>query len=527
VTCPPEWTCALYVDGELSAAEAHQVEAHLVGCQRCRAQVLALRDEARLLGDVLHERERAAFAAAPRAAPARGLALGAIPTLGLAALALAAIGVLLEARVLSAVEAPGLLEFAVAVGATASIAALLTFLVTALGQRLLRRAAVLVAGVLAGSVALSDASALELRFHEGSVQVRRGETVEGTLIVSSDVLNVDGVIDGDLFVLAERVTVRGEIRGDLFALTHNLSVSGDVHGSLHTGNDRTQLAGNVRRNLYALTGEFELSKSGRVGRDATLIGGDESSYSIDGDVGRDLFAGDVTGLAEFVELRGSVGRNVRTRARRVALFDTARVGGDLEATLYPDAEIDLAPGAVVSGETRKSTADDLISELTENPWSHYGNPAFYLVSGILVTGALLVGALLHVLLPGIYSGRLETGADFLRALGIGFLGLIVTPFAIFVIGATLVGLPLALIFGALYLIALYLSMILIAALIGTALLQPHAETTGAFSLSLLVGLLILFVAGSLPFLGPLVHVLAGLTGLGLLAGQVRMAWRAA
>ncbi len=234
----------------------------------------------------------------------------------------------------------------------------------------------------------------------------------------------------------------------------------------------------------------------------------------------------MTGLAEFVELRGSVGRNVRTRARRVALFDTARVGGDFEATLYPDAEIDLAPSAVVSGETRKSAADDLISELTENPWSRYGNPGFYLVSGILVTGALLIGALLHVLLPGLYAGRLETGADFLRALGIGFLGLVVTPFALFVAGATLVGLPLALIGGALFLIALYLSMILIAALIGTALLKPHAETTAAFSLSLLVGLLILFAAGSLPFLGPLVHGLAALTGLGLLARQARLAWRA-
>jgi hypothetical protein len=47
VECLTEFTCSVYVDGELPADELQQAEEHLVGCPDCRKLVAALREETR------------------------------------------------------------------------------------------------------------------------------------------------------------------------------------------------------------------------------------------------------------------------------------------------------------------------------------------------------------------------------------------------------------------------------------------------------------------------------------------------
>ena len=78
MSCPPEWWVAAYVDEGIEPAEVRRLEAHLVGCERCRGRVLALREEARALTALLAE-DRAAprpALALAGATPARGMAYG-------------------------------------------------------------------------------------------------------------------------------------------------------------------------------------------------------------------------------------------------------------------------------------------------------------------------------------------------------------------------------------------------------------------------------------------------------------------
>ncbi len=173
--CFPEWIYSVYVDDELALAEKRSVESHLIGCQACRERIVALREEAGLIGDSLHEREPAARQ--PKAAaPVRGLALGGFPTLAAIAVASAVAGSVLETRLPSYAEwlnpmrllgaydmafdvvfwirdeVPGLLEFAVAAAALGSVAALLSFAVSALSRRWLGTAGMLAAVLLALSL---------------------------------------------------------------------------------------------------------------------------------------------------------------------------------------------------------------------------------------------------------------------------------------------------------------------------------------------------------------------------------------
>jgi len=88
------------------------------------------------------------------------------------------------------------------------------------------------------------------------------------------------------------------------------------------------------------------------------------------------------------------------------------------------------------------------------------------------------------------------------------------PVAIILGAITLVGIPVALIAFAVYLVAIYLAKIWVGAFLGRALLKPAVETKRDWMLGLLVGLLILSIVRFIPYLGGLVHLAVVCLGLG-------------
>jgi cytoskeletal protein CcmA (bactofilin family) len=532
----PEWKLGAYVDGELSPAEMREVEAELVGSRRARELVLALREEAGLLGDVLQEREREAERPVTAEAPARGLAVGLPAAVGIVGVLAAVLGFLLEARLpagldwlnplrlLGAYEmlfdlvfllrdsAPGFLELCVAVAATGSLAALATFAASAVLRRL-GSLAVLSLALLAIVTAAPPASAVDLRFHE-SVHVTEGETIEGTLVVSGDFLHVDGVIRGDVFAFVEQMTVRGKIEGNLFAVARDLELSGHVEGSVHAGAENLNVDAQIRGNLYTASDVLTLAPEGRVGLDSFHIG---DRIRIEGEVQRDLITG-----GDHMEIRGSVGRDFETWAKRVKILSTASIANNVVAHVRDESDFEIAEDALVGGETSIEPLDSV----RHGRLSRYTHAAFYLWLLIRLCAAFVVGLVLYALLPQIFSGRISSGSEFFRSLGVGFVVLFVTPIALVIAGLTLVGLPVALIGGGLYITALYLTGIVVAALIGVSMVRPKSEGLRDFGVALLVGVLILMVAMHIPFLGGILRFVVALLGLGLLTDRVRSAWKA-
>lgn len=532
----PEWKFGAYVDGELSPAEMREVEAELVRSRHARELVLALREEASLLGDVLQERERRAERPVTAEAPARGLALGLPAAVGVVGVMAVVLGFLLEAqlpagldwlnplRLLGAYEmlfdlifllrdsAPGFLELCVAVAATGSLAALATFAASAV-LRHFGSVAALSLALLAIVTAAPPASAVDLRFRE-SVHVAEDEILEGTLVVNGEFLRVDGVIRGDVFALVEQMTVRGKIEGNLFAVARDLELSGEVDGSTHVAAENLNVDAQIRGNLYTLSDVLTLAPEARVGRDAFHLG---ERIRIEGEVRRDLITG-----GRHVEIRGSVGRDFETWARRAKILSTARIAGNLVAHVHDESDVEIAEAALVGGDTSIEPLDSV----RHHRLARYTHAAFYFWLLIRLCAAFVVGLLLYALLPGIFGGRISTGNEFFRSLGVGFVVLLVAPIALAIAGLTLVGLPIALIGGALYLTALYLTGIVVAALIGVSLVRPKSEGLRDFGVALLVGVLILTVAMHIPVLGSILRFVVALVGLGLLTDRARSAWKA-
>lgn len=539
MSCLPESTYTFYADGELGPDEVRPVEAHLVQCRSCRALVVALREEASLLAEVLHERASRSFRLAPRSAPPpRELALGLLPMVGLGVVALSVLGWMLQAGLPAGIgwlnplrpegayamafdllfllrdEAPGLLRLLASLAALGSVSMLLLVVVSALSRRLEGTLAFGL-GLLVLAAAPAPSAALDLRFHEDEVTVGAGETIERTMIVNADTVRVDGTVDGDLIVvLADRLILRGEVRGNVFCSARTIEVSGRVQGNLHAVGEKVRLDGRVGGNLYTLSELVTVAEGARVERDSTHVA---HGASMEGSVGRDLFL-----LGEWLEVGGSVARDVDARAERVALLDGARVGGDVDVLFWRPAKVEVAPGAAVSGEVRAR----LHEHAHRTRMQRYAKAGFYALLAIRLGAAFVLGMLLYTVVPRLFAVHLGTAGELLRSLGVGFLVLVATPIAAVLVGITLFGIPLALLGLAAYLAALYLAGILIAALVGTQMTRPRSETWRSFALALLAGLAVVIAASELPWVGLPIRAFVLLTGLGLVVERLRAAWQA-
>jgi cytoskeletal protein CcmA (bactofilin family) len=413
-------------------------------------------------------------------------------------------------------RAPALFEFTIVLGALVSAASILTFLASALVRRVVGPIALL--GFVCASLFASPqaASALERRTGEGDMRVGAGETVEESLFISGETVTVDGTIDGDLAAFGERVVLRGVVRGNVITVGREVEILGTIEGSLHSAGERVTIEGKVHQNVYGGAETLTLHERGNVGRDAVLLG---ESVHVDGRIGRDLFS-----AAKRVEIRGSVGRNASTRSERLTLHESADITGNLHYELAEGDEPEIASGARIGAET---TSGILMHRVpgAKNRWL---DGHFYMRAAVFLVSAFLVGMLLHLLIPSLFLADLETSSDFFRSLGYGAIALIGTPIAIVLCCITVVGIPIGVIGVFLYLTTLFVSVIVVASLVGTSISATmgfEPEDAHGFGVSLLVGLVLVLVGMNLPFVGGLLRLLAVVIGLGMLIDAVMSAWR--
>ncbi len=528
MSCLSELQWAVYADGELEASLARGADAHLIHCEDCRGRVLAVREESLLLASAFQDRgpatvrrpaaagadtDRTPLYARPAGLLALAVAMGVIGTLVEARLAAGASLASFDPRTLVTralgtvfvlrERAPGLFELALAVGATAGASGLATFGVSAVLRRWMGPALLL--GVLLGGGLASPSEGLEHRF-EDHVVIASGERVEGSLLVSGDRVEVDGVVVGDLIAAADEVVLRGRVEGNLFVFSEELAVDGRVTGSTLAFVERIRIAGRLEDGAYLGTERLDFAPGSVAARDLYLFA---SRAFLDGRVERDLY-----GFVGELELRGDVGRDVDVFADELALGEGARVAGRLEAALPDGVGIEGLAAGRVAGEVEVSPHPHSRGEGLER----YATPRFWVKLAIRITAAFLFGMLLYALAPGLFRPEWPAAV---RTLGLGLLVLVGAPVLLVLLGVTLVGLPVAVLGLFAWVTALYAAGVLVAGRLGAALLDPEPGSQRAFGLALLVGLLVLAVGASLPFFGPLVRAVAALGGLGILAQAAR------
>lgn len=232
-----------------------------------------------------------------------------------------------------------------------------------------------------------------------------------------------------------------------------------------------------------------------VCRELTVFGG---TLVIDGEV-----KGDIVAFGSTVSITGTVEGNIELYGSTIALQSGSQVHGDIQ--LY-------------GGNWTKSPAAQLDGTIFDHSkhgdwfFASIGRFSFPLLS-ILTWIAL--GVLLTSLLPDhVMLVRATVISMTRRSLVIGLLSALLAPAILVVLVALILPIPLAIIVAVGLVAAWALGTVAIGWLVGEYVLRTFAPHRNTRPMQVVVGLTVLVLAGSLPYIGWLVTVGAGLLGLG-------------
>jgi len=348
-----------------------------------------------------------------------------------------------------------------------------------------------------------------------AVEPRAGDLVVIGEAVSDDVyaagrgVEVGAAIDGDLVAAARTVTLSAPITGAALIAGATVNVNSRVDRSVRAAGASVRIRGSVGTDAVVLAGRFTLADKARVARDLVVAAG---QVRILGSVGRDVMisGGPVT-------LGGTIAGNVRVEADTLVVLPSARITGKLTYSATQDA--DIQPGAQITGGVERTARPAVRTRRVTRPLAGFGwwravlEFAWLLVLGVVALAFSTRGVL--------------TVADRIRrrfwsGLLTGFVLCVVVPVAIVLCFVTVVGIPVGGVALLLYLATLYPGKIFTAAWIGDWAmnrLQPGNPNRSPY-VEMLVGVLIVAVLISLPFVGWIFRAAAILVGFGALWTQV-------
>jgi len=540
VECLTEFTCSVFVDGELTDLETRKVEEHLEVCDHCRAMSAAFREENRLLVASIQEIDVTDHAVADLpVTAARPVAQAARPAdilkwggalIGLSSLiqiamsspkqfALPSIPVNLDW--LNPSNLSGSLNWlmstiayfaAEGVSRMTSLADSLSFvalivLIFAGAVMLVRRsmsksALVATLGLLLVIVSSTPGFAMEVRTpgQDKVMTLPAGQTVDDNLFATGDAVIIDGIVNGDLIAFARRVTINGTVKGNVLTGASSVDVPGMVEGSIVAGGQTILISGNVAHNVVGFGQSITIGKEASVGGDAAGFG---NETHMNGKLGHSFYA---FGMADIA---GSVGRNATFRGANISVLPSARITGDLTSYVPRAENVHVDPGAMIGGKQSV--------ELPKPGPSRYATFGFYFSQLLHVAAAFVAGFLLLLIAPSLRRLGFSDIISVLKSGGIGFLLVFATPIAALCVAITVIGLPLAFVGFVTWLLGLYLAKIVVANFIGRTLLASQGDRMTSVALGLLVGLVLIFIAINLPYVGGLIHFVLVLIGFGALA----------
>jgi cytoskeletal protein CcmA (bactofilin family) len=347
-----------------------------------------------------------------------------------------------------------------------------------------------------------------------AIMVRKGDEIE---------IKEDEVIDDDLVAFGQNVTINGEVYGDVYAFAQEVNIKGSVYGSIFSGgatvtvdaeraNTIWAAGGNVKvlgaanKNVILFGGKLNVGEDASIGKDLRIYGG---QCTVNGSINGTLKGG----VGSFV--MGGKSGDIKIKADEIKIKSSARISGDLTVK-GKDAPI-VEEGAIITGETKIQKP----SEKKEAFFLTFAPVIACFITFLRIVcfvAKIIVGLILIALFKSFVRRIMDTLIiKPWKSLGWGFLVLIVIPVAVVILFIVMIGFPFA-VFGIyLYSILFYLSSIFISLVVGEKVIQLFKKK-GEISLylSLIVGIVVVYVLGLIPILGIIIKIFVLLFGAGAL-----------
>ncbi|MDZ7680431.1 MAG: hypothetical protein U5J63_01665 [Fodinibius sp.] len=332
-----------------------------------------------------------------------------------------------------------------------------------------------------------------------TIRVNEGDTIAKNMLAGGQFVEISGYLADDLFSASRSIAIRGSIVDDAIIGARSINLSGRVGDMLVAAGETVIIDGIVSGDLFAAGNEIFLGPNARIMGNVALGGND---ITIDG--------AHIDGWLRLggnkVMLNGPVGNNVELYTSNVTF-------GEKYA---PASVTTIITSHNLSRQDLPNAPDNLIItvENIEGAWI----PAV-LFSIWFYIALLIIGILLILLFPQTTVDLYRYATErYLRNTGLGLLLFVGIPIAIVVLLILIFTIPLSIIIGMLYGLALFISFLLVALVLGTHGIRfvKANEAYNDYYWGLSLGIIIIGLLSALPYAGPVINISLIFFGLGTL-----------
>lgn len=325
-------------------------------------------------------------------------------------------------------------------------------------------------------------------------------------------LNLTQAIEGDAFLAGGRVAIASEVRGDLVAVGGELSLGGAVGDDLYAAGGNVQLDAIVTGNVRLAGGDVTVGPATVIAGALSLTGG---RVQFDGNTHEYLQAS-----GGSVRINGEVHGDAEIRAEELVIGPDTRIGGRL--VYHGPLEPELPEGAVIAGGIEFHQKN--VRRYFEDARPHVHDAVRSVGTFLWFVGVFVAAALFVTLFPRFATDAASAvGRKPVQSLGLGLAILVCVPFIAILLLITIIGIPLALLLGALYLLVLFLGWVTTALFVaqrGIDALRPgRTVARGWRLLALFLALVALWLLRQVPLVGGLIALVALLAGIGALVSR--------
>ena len=336
--------------------------------------------------------------------------------------------------------------------------------------------------------------------------VVQAETIDHFYAKADDVVILEDDTDASVALAGSSVGINSQVNGISAVIGEHVIFSGSAEYAALIGKD-VEIEGTINNDSLIVGYLITSSASAQFGRDV-IIFGDEVNLSGD-------FARNVIVYATSVTISdANVAGNLKIQANNITV-ESGTIEGQLS---YPeDSQINISDNAVIN-ETVTTEPLNNEGETT------YLDTVFNKVWSFACYA--LIFAIICLILPRVITKINDKYEKMDISQGIelftkGLIVIILVPIICMLLFVTGIGLPLAVIGLLLYGIAIYLSTIFTAYLIGYKVWQKAFKKDMNMLLIGLIGLFILLILNIIPGINYLVAIITVLLGLGLIFDSIK------
>jgi cytoskeletal protein CcmA (bactofilin family) len=318
-------------------------------------------------------------------------------------------------------------------------------------------------------------------------------TISADKTTGNVTIEKDQTIDDNLAVAGNNVIIRGNVKDSLFVAGSNVRIEGDIEGNLIVAGSNVIISGNIGKDAIIAGSSITIDSSSKIGRDLITAG---STVNIDGRTERNIKNG-----SSQININGVVNGNVDTYSPSITLGNNAKIEGTLK--YHNNKEINIPNKEKVIGGI-------VFEQITQTkPQKSPGSFLFFNFIRLLQT--LLLGLIFVLLAPRCFSKTANiVNSEPLKSFGWGILLLVAIPIIAIIVFLTIIGIPASMLLMMIYIFLMPVSYLIVAYYIG------GLTGKGKWSpvVTMLIGILILWVIFLIPIISILANLIAVSLGLG-------------